>query len=168
MLLSSGKGLQADCRDLVFRRTNLRILAVAGEDIGTRLCEMHRHPENPGIDGIGDLGLDLDTAAPRGHFEGLPLGNAEGMGIHRGDLHETPRLLVQVALKKAAAMLTGTKPGEDSFAEAVEQVAALAAKQCRPMPNIPGDHDYRHAMVPVYTRRTLMAAGTGEGPVHHV
>lgn len=71
-------------------------------------------------------------------------------------------------LKKAAAMLTGTKPGEDSFAEAVEQVAALAAKQCRPMPNIPGDHDYRHAMVPVYTRRTLMAAGTGEGPVHHV
>ena len=71
-------------------------------------------------------------------------------------------------LKKAAALLVGTRPGEDSFTEAVEQVAALAAKQCRPMPNIPGDHDYRHAMVPVYTKRTLLAAAAGDGPVHHV
>jgi len=71
-------------------------------------------------------------------------------------------------LKKAAALLCGTKPGEESFAEAVEQVAALAAKQCRPMPNIPGDHEYRHAMVPVYTKRALLAAANGDGPVHHV
>jgi len=71
-------------------------------------------------------------------------------------------------LKKAAALLKGTKPGEDSFTKAVEEVAALAAKQCRPMPNIPGDHDYRHAMVPVYTKRALLAAAKGDGPVHHV
>jgi len=71
-------------------------------------------------------------------------------------------------LKKAAAMLIGTRPGEDSFTDAVESVATLAAKQCRPMPNIPGDHDYRHLMVPVFARRTLHAAASNEGPVHHV
>jgi 4-hydroxybenzoyl-CoA reductase subunit beta len=71
-------------------------------------------------------------------------------------------------LKKAAALLIGTRPGEDCFSAAVEQAATLAAKQCRPMPNIPGDHDYRHLMVPVYTRRTLHAAADGAGPVHHV
>ena len=71
-------------------------------------------------------------------------------------------------LKKATALLIGTRPGESCFNDAVEKVANLAAKQCRPMPNIPGDHDYRHLMVPVYTRRTLHAAAAGEGPVHHV
>jgi 4-hydroxybenzoyl-CoA reductase subunit beta len=71
-------------------------------------------------------------------------------------------------LKKAIALLIGTRPGQDCFNDAVEKVANLAAKQCRPMPNIPGDHDYRHLMVPVYTRRTLHAAAAGEGPVHHV
>ena len=70
-------------------------------------------------------------------------------------------------LKKVEVLL-GTTPGEADFAAAVEEVAALAAKQCRPMPNIPGDHEYRHAMVPVYTRRTLLAAAEGAGPVHHL
>jgi hypothetical protein len=36
------------------------------------------------------------------------------------------------------------------------------------MPNIPGDADYRHSMVPVYVRRTLHAAARQAGPVHHV
>ena len=58
-------------------------------------------------------------------------------------------------LKKATALLTGKTLGSDEYHSAVEDVAALAAKQCRPMPNIPGDHDYRHAMVPVFTRRAL-------------
>ncbi|MHC4822497.1 MAG: FAD binding domain-containing protein [Planctomycetota bacterium] len=71
-------------------------------------------------------------------------------------------------LKKAQALLLGTRPGDDSFTDVVEEVAALAARQCRPMPNIPGDHEYRHAMVSVYTRRTLLAAAAGDGPVHHV
>jgi len=71
-------------------------------------------------------------------------------------------------LKKVAEALQGTTPGEQDFLDAVELVAALASKQCRPMPNIPGDHEYRHAMVPVYTRRTLLAAATGTGPVHHI
>ena len=36
------------------------------------------------------------------------------------------------------------------------------------MPNIPGDEDWRREMVPVYVRRTILAAARGEGPVHHV
>jgi 4-hydroxybenzoyl-CoA reductase subunit beta len=60
-------------------------------------------------------------------------------------------------LKKATSMLIGQTLGSDDFLSTVEDVAALAAKQCRPMPNIPGDHDYRHAMVPVFIRRALLA-----------
>ena len=54
------------------------------------------------------------------------------------------------------------------FAEAAVEVAALAHKQCRPLANIPGDADYRREMVPVYVKRTLLAAANGSGPVHHV
>lgn len=60
-------------------------------------------------------------------------------------------------LKKATALLVGKTLGTDDYNTAIEDVAALAAKQCRPMPNIPGDHDYRHAMVPVFTRRALQS-----------
>ncbi len=60
-------------------------------------------------------------------------------------------------LKKAASLLIGKTVGSNEYTEAVELVAALAAKQCRPMPNIPGDHEYRHAMVPVFTRRAFRA-----------
>ena len=71
-------------------------------------------------------------------------------------------------VKKVAAELVGTKPGTAAFEEAVERVAQLAFKQCRPMDNVPGDADYRREMVPVYVRRTLMAAAEASGPVHHV
>ncbi len=60
-------------------------------------------------------------------------------------------------LKKATALLVGKTLGSSDYQTAVEDVAAVAAKQCRPMPNVPGDHDYRHAMVPVFTRRALMS-----------
>jgi 4-hydroxybenzoyl-CoA reductase subunit beta len=73
-----------------------------------------------------------------------------------------------VRLRSVAETLRGTRPGGDDFADAVERVSELAYKQCHPMPNIPGDHDYRREMVPVYVRRTLLAAARGEGPVHHV
>jgi hypothetical protein len=36
------------------------------------------------------------------------------------------------------------------------------------MPNIPGDHEWRREMVPVYVKRTLRAALAATGPVHHV
>lgn len=73
-----------------------------------------------------------------------------------------------VRIKKVAEALLGQRPGTQDFADAVEAVCAQAAKQCKPMPNIPGDHDYRRAMVPVYARRTLNAAVNQAGPVHHI
>jgi len=61
--------------------------------------------------------------------------------------------------------LAGTTIGEASFEAAVKAVAERAHKQCHPVPNIPGDPDYRRAMVPVYVKRTLLAAaGLGEAP----
>jgi hypothetical protein len=47
-------------------------------------------------------------------------------------------------------------------------VAAAAHKQCHPLANIPGDDLYRREMVPVYVRRTLLAAADGTGPVQHL
>jgi 4-hydroxybenzoyl-CoA reductase subunit beta len=73
-----------------------------------------------------------------------------------------------VRVKRCAETLRGTRPSTPSFAEAVERCGALAQKQCTPLANIPGDHEYRHAMVPVYVRRTLQAAAEGTGPVHHL
>ncbi len=73
-----------------------------------------------------------------------------------------------VRVKQAAELLAGKRPGTESFDEALEALAQAAYKRCRPMPNIPGDHDYRREMVPVYVRRTVRAAVEGNGPVHHV
>ncbi|MCA8979942.1 MAG: FAD binding domain-containing protein [Planctomycetes bacterium] len=73
-----------------------------------------------------------------------------------------------VRIKQVAEILTGTEPGRANFDAAVEAACTQAAKQCKPMPNIPGDHDYRRAMVPVYARRTLRAAVDQAGPVHHI
>jgi len=39
-----------------------------------------------------------------------------------------------------------------------EELAAAAAKQCRPLINVAYDPDYRHAMVPVFVRRAVRAA----------
>lgn len=71
-------------------------------------------------------------------------------------------------ITKVAEALAGTRPGTAAFDAAVEAVGALAHKQCKPLPNIPGDADYRREMVPVYVRRTLQAAARRDGPVHHV
>lgn len=71
-------------------------------------------------------------------------------------------------MARVAETLRGLALASVEFTAAVEQVAASAKKQCRPLANIPGDDDYRREMVPVYVRRTLLAASRGEGPVHHV
>ncbi|MEM7310140.1 MAG: FAD binding domain-containing protein [Planctomycetota bacterium] len=73
-----------------------------------------------------------------------------------------------IRVKKAAEILRGSTPGSEAFEDAARECAAAAEKQCRPMPNVPGDPDYRHRMVPVYVRRTVVAAGSSSGPIHHV
>ena len=73
-----------------------------------------------------------------------------------------------IRLKNVAEALRGVAIGSPEFEVAVQVVADAAYKQCRPMDNVPGDKDYRREMVPVYVRRTLLAAVNGDGPVHHV
>ena len=71
-----------------------------------------------------------------------------------------------VRVRGVAEALAGSRPGEAAFASAVERAAELAYRQCRPMDNVPGDAAWRREMVPVYVRRTLLAAAAAGGPVH--
>ena len=64
--------------------------------------------------------------------------------------------------------LVGTRPGTDSWRDAVAGAAEVAYKRCHPLPNVPGDHEYRREMVPVAVRRVLEAAVTRSGPVHPI
>lgn len=69
-------------------------------------------------------------------------------------------------IKRVSETLAGAILGSPEFESAAREVATQAHKQCHPMPNIPGDADYRREMVPVYVRRTLVAAAQRSGPVH--
>ncbi|MFT6110511.1 MAG: 4-hydroxybenzoyl-CoA reductase subunit beta [Planctomycetota bacterium] len=71
-------------------------------------------------------------------------------------------------IKKIAETLRGTKVGSPAFTEAVQEAANLAHTQAKPMDNIPGESLYRRQMVPVYVKKTLLAAADRKGPVHHV
>ncbi len=68
----------------------------------------------------------------------------------------------------AAARLRGVRAEGRELEAAAEGVAEAAQRQCRTLPNIPGDHEWRGEMVRVYVRRTLLAAAQAGGPVHHV
>lgn len=70
-------------------------------------------------------------------------------------------------IKKVNEHLVGQRVGTPGFEAAVREAADLAYAQAKPMDNIPGDAEYRREMVPVYVRRTLIAAADGTGPVHH-
>jgi 4-hydroxybenzoyl-CoA reductase subunit beta len=69
-------------------------------------------------------------------------------------------------VKRASETLVGVPASGGECERAVLAVAALAAKQCHPLPNVPGDVDWRRAMVPVWVKRTLFAALAKTGPVH--
>ncbi|MFT4541941.1 MAG: 4-hydroxybenzoyl-CoA reductase subunit beta, partial [Planctomycetota bacterium] len=73
-----------------------------------------------------------------------------------------------VRLKRLADILVGVRIGSDAWNDAVDEAGKLAYAQCRPMANIPGDHEYRRDMAPVYMKRTLRAAAEQSGPVHHI
>ncbi|MFT7485526.1 MAG: 4-hydroxybenzoyl-CoA reductase subunit beta [Candidatus Paceibacteria bacterium] len=61
-------------------------------------------------------------------------------------------------IKRVKEMLSGKRVGSPELETAVGEVAQQAHKQCKPLDNIPGDKDYRRRMVPVYVKRTLLAA----------
>jgi 4-hydroxybenzoyl-CoA reductase subunit beta len=73
-----------------------------------------------------------------------------------------------VRVRGAAEALAGAPASGPDWQAAVERLAAIAAKQLHVLPNVDGDAEWRQAMVPVYVRRTLLAAAAGGGPVHHL
>jgi 4-hydroxybenzoyl-CoA reductase subunit beta len=85
--------------------------------------------------------------------------------ISRAELCVTA-LAARPLMVAVSPLLEGRATQGPELEAAVEGAAALAYKRCRPMANIPGDHDWRREMVPVYVRRTLRAALEGSGPVH--
>jgi len=88
--------------------------------------------------------------------------------ISSADLVLTALQARPVRVRKAAGLLEGSTPESDDFEDVINSVAEAAHKQCHPLANIPGDHEYRREMVPVYVKRTLRAALAGAGPVHHI
>ena len=92
----------------------------------------------------------------------------EDGAVRRAELCAVALQAKPVRLVRAARVLAGKRPGTEEFRDALDEAGALAEKQVRPLANIPGDPEYRHAMVPVYVRRTLQAAADGTGPVHHL
>lgn len=94
--------------------------------------------------------------------------DVEGDAIADADLCVVALAARPLRVKRVADALVGKSARGPELEAAIEAVADLAYKQCHPLPNIPGDADWRKEMVPVYVRRTLLAAVTGTGPVHHL
>ena len=88
--------------------------------------------------------------------------------IARADLCAVALQARPLRLSKCAEILVGVDTASSAWDTAVDACAQTAWKLCHPMPNIPGDHEWRREMVPVYVKRTLRAALAATGPVHHV
>ena len=92
----------------------------------------------------------------------------EALCVARADIVVTALAARPHRVQRAGEMLAGAILGSKDFESRICDVARVAHKQCHPLENIPGDSSWRKAMVPVYVRRTLQAAATNNGPVHHV
>ena len=93
--------------------------------------------------------------------------DAQGV-IGDADLVLTALAARPVRIKKPAELLRGVRVATPEFEAVLVQCGEAAHKQCHPVANIPGDHDWRREMIPVYVRRTLGAAARRTGPVHHL
>jgi len=116
--------------------------------------------------------IELPAAAPRSssHYEKLRLRGSidfPQLGVAaRLDLDEAGAIahadVVVIALaarpmrlKKAPECLVGETPGTDAFEAALEKLADLGSRSAKPLPNIPGDTDWRARMVPVYIKKAV-------------
>jgi len=88
--------------------------------------------------------------------------------VKQSDLVLTALAAIPRRVKSADALLLGTRPGTPIFVGQIDEVADRAFCQCHPLENVPGDAGWRREMVRVYVRRTLEAAASGGGPVHHL
>ena len=92
----------------------------------------------------------------------------DGDRVEHGDLVLTALAARPKRIPQAASRLVSTRLGTEEFRAAVDELGALAHRQCHTLANVPGDQEWRREMIPVYVRRTLQAAAAGNGPVHHV
>ena len=64
-------------------------------------------------------------------------------------------LAARPARVKQAADLVGKTPGTEEWQAAMDELLMRAERSCRPLPNIPGDTDWRERMVPVYIKKAF-------------
>lgn len=106
----------------------------------------------------------------RGSFDFPELGVAVRLDLEGGAVLDADVAVVALQarplrIKAAAEALAGVAIGSPAFEAAARTVGERAYAQCHPMPNIPGDPEYRREMLPIYVRRTILAAaGLGEAP----
>ena len=100
-----------------------------------------------------EMGRDVTSQSGDTLIEAHTLADATATGVASA-LGAKPRLLGGLD-----ALAAGRPADEDTLAT----VAAAAAKQCRPLVNVPYDQDWRHAMVPVMVTRALRDAFEGGG-----
>jgi 4-hydroxybenzoyl-CoA reductase subunit beta len=135
---------------------------------GEILVEVRIPPTGPGHRGA------YGKLRERGSIDFPLLGVAARIEVDAKDVFLSADLVITalqarpLRIQRATAILQGSALGSIAFDEAVAALASQAHKQCHPMPNVPGDADWRRAMVPVYVKRTLLAAAGRTGPVHHV
>ncbi|MGE0455060.1 MAG: xanthine dehydrogenase family protein subunit M [Vicinamibacteria bacterium] len=109
----------------------------------------------------GSIDFPLLGVAVR--LELAPAGEIDGADVVLTALAARPR-----RVSGAAARMRGVPAEGRQLEAAAAAVAEAAHRQCRTLPNVPGDHEWRGEMVRVYVRRTLLAAAQAGGPVHHV
>lgn len=134
---------------------------------GALLTHIHVPPQAPGHRGAygklrdrGSIDYPLFGCAIRLDLDGDAVVDADVVCVA---LVARP-----LRIKGVSDALVGQKIGTAGFEHAAGAVADLAHRQAKPMDNIPGDAAYRREMVPVYVRRTILAAAAGTGPVHHI
>ena len=98
---------------------------------------------------------------PRAAIDFPMLSVAFAARVERGACDEAALVVSALAARPRVIggmdALAKGKPLDDALAESLAQAAY---KQCRPLINVPYDHDYRHEMVPVFVRRAVREAFT--------
>ncbi len=131
---------------------------------GEILVSVRIPPQRPGHHGA------YGKLRERGSFDFPQLGIAVRLDLDEQRVVDADVVLVALQarplrIKKVGELLRASVVGEASFEAAVQAVADRAYQQCHPMPSVPGDSDYRREMVPVYVKRTILAAaGLGDAP----
>jgi 4-hydroxybenzoyl-CoA reductase subunit beta len=98
---------------------------------------------------------------PRAAIDFPMLSVAFAARVERGACDEAALVVSALAARPRVIggmdALAKGKPLDDALADSLAQAAY---KQCRPLINVPYDHDYRHEMVPVFVRRAVREAFT--------